>query len=76
MTYQQLLKQGTVNEITEALLDLLQTELRYRHHGRPQEMVRETLIEFFERGRRIGAKENNHDSYNNQTKGRDHHGRF
>jgi hypothetical protein len=55
MTYKEFLKRGNVNEIVDAILDQLQTELRYRHKGFPQEIVRDALIEFFERGRLIGV---------------------
>jgi hypothetical protein len=55
MTYKEFLKRGSVNEIVEVVLDQLQTELRYRYKGIPQEIVRDALNEFFERGRLIGV---------------------
>jgi hypothetical protein len=57
MHYRDFLKTGNVNEITEAILDQLTTELRYRARGIPQGIVRDALNEFFERGRRVGAAE-------------------
>jgi len=67
MTYTEFLKLGTMNEIAEKLLDILEVELKvsgpgvtahptYRFKGYVREYVRDALIEFFERGEAAGRE--------------------
>jgi hypothetical protein len=54
--YSDLLLRGNVNEVTDALLDILEVELKdrkARDRGNPQQVVRDALKAMFERGREL-----------------------
>ena len=45
----------SMDEVVEAVLDLLETHLPYRHKGVPQQIVRDALQEAFQRGVSAGV---------------------
>jgi RNA polymerase-interacting CarD/CdnL/TRCF family regulator len=50
MSYAELLKTGSMNEIAEELIDLIIREQKHRYQGYANQKIREALMEFFERG--------------------------